>query len=104
MNYKNSKHIRNRRIGESEVELLYGVFSKFGYDGNKGRVCVTVKGAEFGEFCSDDRSALDAMKVRRKPVSEIEFSYRNVVPVCTYQLTALMSNGSIQLGKGWKMS
>lgn len=77
MNYKNSKHIRNRRIGESEVELLYGVFSKFGYDGNKGRVCVTVKGAEFGEFCSDDRSALDAMKVRRKPVSEIEFSYRN---------------------------
>ena len=77
MNYKNSKHIRNRRIGESEVELLYGVFAKFCDDGNKGRVCVTVKGAEFGEFSSDDRSALDAMKIRRKPVSEVAFSYRN---------------------------
>ena len=77
MNYKNSKRIRNRRIGESEVELLYGVFSKLCEDGNKGRVCVTVKGAEFGEFSSDDRSALDEMKVRRKPVSEVEFSYRN---------------------------
>ena len=77
MNYKNSKRIRNRRIGESEVELLYGVFSKFCDDGNKGRVCVTVKGSEFGEFSSDDRSALDEMKARRKPVSEVEFSYRN---------------------------
>ncbi len=77
MNYKNSKQIRNRRIGESEVELLYGVFSKFCDDGDKGRVCVTVKGSEFGEFSSDDRSALDEMKARRKPVSEVEFSYRN---------------------------
>lgn len=77
MNYKNSKRIRNRWVGEAEVELLYGVFSKFCDDGNTGRVCVTVKGVEFGEFSSDDRSALDEMKVRRKPVSEVEFSYRN---------------------------
>lgn len=77
MNYKNSKRIKNRRIGEAEVELLYGVFSKFCDDGNKGRVCVMVKGPEFGELSSDDRSALDEMKVRRKPVSEVEFSYRN---------------------------
>ena len=77
MNYKNSKRIRNCRIGEPEVELLYGVFSKLCDEGNKGRVSVTVKGAEFGEFSSDDRSALDAMKLRRKPVSEVEFSYRS---------------------------
>ena len=77
MNYKNSKRIRNRRVGESEVELLYGVFSRFCEEGNKGHVCVTVKGTDFGEFSSDDRSAIDAMKVRRKPVSEVEFSYRS---------------------------
>ena len=50
MNYKNSKRIRNRWVGEAEVELLYGVFSKFCDDGNTGRVCVTVKGVEFVEF------------------------------------------------------
>ena len=77
MNYKNSKRIRNRRIGESEIELLYGVFSRFCEEGNKGRVRITVKGTEFGEFSSDDRSAIDAIKVRRKPVSEVEFSYRS---------------------------
>ena len=77
MNYKNSRRIRNRQIGESEIELLYGVFSKLCDDGNKGRVCVTVKGDAFGEFSSDDHSALDAMKLRRKPVSEVELSYRS---------------------------
>lgn len=75
MEFSNSKRIRNRRIGAAEVELFYGIFSKFCDGGKKGRVNVTVKGSEFGEISSADHSALDAMKLRRKPVSEVEFSY-----------------------------
>ena len=77
MNYKNSKHIKNRRIGESELELLFGVFSQLCEGDKKGSLSITVKGEEFGEFSSGDRSALDAMKLRRKPVSEVEFVYRS---------------------------
>lgn len=77
MNYKNSKHIKNRRIGEPELELLFGVFSQLCEGDKKGCICVTVKGRDFGEFSSGDRSALDEMKMRRKAVSEVEFSYRS---------------------------
>ena len=77
MNYKNSKHIKNRRIGESELDLLFGAFSQLGEGDKKGCICVTVKGLDFGEFSSGDRSALDEMKMRRKAVSEVEFSYRS---------------------------
>lgn len=77
MNYKNSKHIKNRRIGESELDLLYGAFSQLCEGDKKGCICVTVKGLDFGEFSSGDRSALDEMKMRRKAVSEVEFSYRS---------------------------
>ena len=77
MEFSNSKRIRNRRIGESEIELFYGIFSRLCDDSNKGRVKVVVKGDDFGELSSADHSALDAMKLRRKPVSEVEFSYRS---------------------------
>lgn len=77
MNYKNSKHIKNRRIGEPELELLFGIFSQLCEGDKKGCICVTVKGRDFGEFSSGDRSALDEMKMRRKAVSEVEFSYRS---------------------------
>lgn len=77
MNYKNSKHIKNRRIGESELELLFGAFSQLCEGDKKGCICVTVKGQDFGEFSSGDRSALDEMKMRRKAVSEVDFSYRS---------------------------
>lgn len=77
MNYKNSKHIKNRRIGEADLELVYGAFSRLCDDDKKGRVCVTVKGGDFGEICSEDHSALDEMKLRRKPISAVEFLYRS---------------------------
>lgn len=77
MNYKNSKHIKNRRIGEEELELLFGAFSQLCEGDKKGCICVTVKGPDFGEFRSGDHSVLDEMKMRRKAVSEVEFSYRS---------------------------
>lgn len=52
MNYKNLKHIKNRRIGESELDLLFGAFSQLCEGDKKGCICVTVKGQDFGEFSS----------------------------------------------------